>query len=109
MGRQIPAATATWLKERMSRWSGSHDRTGSVRGGKAPTGQSGVLRGSNSEMPRRETRCKDCWRFPVRRKGDKADAAYEGVDWKFWCEPCRGLLRKAAEKGEKITDVTSVR
>ena len=113
-GRHVPAATARWLKIRMRRWEhttadtgGGRKTTTNAREEKAPVDRNGPP--SRSEIPsRRETRCKDCWRFPVRRKGAASDAVHEALHSRFWCDPCQALLRRAVEKGEKVNDTTSV-
>lgn len=105
LGRQLPAATEEWLKNRLRRWSSS--RVKAIRDGKVPFGQSSIP--SCGEMPRRETRCKDCWRFPTRRKGFKADAVYEELDSRFWCDACQARLWWAMDKSEKVKNTTSVR
>lgn len=48
------------------------------------------------QMPSRETRCMDCWLFPVRRKGANPEPVYAGLSVEFWCRPCQMLLHQTA-------------
>lgn len=105
-GRQLPAVTAAWLKKRLGGRSRSRNQPDME--GKVLIDRSALP--SCGQMARRETRCEDCWRFPTRIKGGEADAVFDELDSRFWCDACQATLRKAAmENREKVRRFTSVR
>jgi hypothetical protein len=114
-GRRVTRVVAEWLSRRRGmRKKGKMEKekeTIGPRDAKKATivrVGSSALSATSTQMPRRETRCKDCWCFPVRRKGVKAEAVYETLALELWCEPCQGLRHHALQKGEKVRDTTSV-
>ena len=104
-GRQIPAVTAAWLKKRLGGWPSSRNQPNME--GKTLIDRSALP--SRGEMPRRETRCKDCWHFPTRTKGVRADAVYQELDSRYWCDACQAILQRAVENREKVMGISSVR
>ena len=120
-GRRVPAVVGKWLqtrgllneagRRRMRRTKEEEEeKIWTSAGEKAmATRTVGVeLAMTSANMPRRETRCQDCWCFPVRRKGVKVEAVYEALGLEFWCVPCQELRQRAMQKGEKVRGRTSM-